>query len=85
MKTTASPVSRLQLPSSFGLTASVADFIALTKPRVMVLAVFTAAVGLSIAPGDFDPLFGSIAIIAIAVGAGAAGCSTSGTTPTSTP
>ena len=45
MKTTAFPVSRLQFPSWSGLTARVPDFIALMKPRVMVLAVFTAAAG----------------------------------------
>ena len=43
------------------------------KPRVMLLAVFTALVGLIIAPGDLDPLLGSIAVLAIAAGAGAAG------------
>jgi protoheme IX farnesyltransferase len=48
------------------------DFIALTKPRVMLLAVFTALVGLIIAPGPVDPLLGSVAIVAIAAGAGAA-------------
>jgi heme O synthase-like polyprenyltransferase len=36
---------------------SVSDFVALTKPRVMMLAVFTALVGLSIAPNRLDPLF----------------------------
>jgi len=49
------------------------DFLALMKPRVMSLAVFTALVGLIIAPGDLDPLLGSVAIIAIAAGSGAAG------------
>ena len=43
------------------------------KPRVMLLAVFTALVGLMIAPGHLDPLLGSVAILAIAAGAGAAG------------
>jgi protoheme IX farnesyltransferase len=73
MKTTAFPISRLQIPSWSGLAARVPDFIALMKPRVMVLAVFTAAVGMFIAPGDPDPLLGAIAIIGIATGAGAAG------------
>jgi len=45
----------------------------LMKPRVMLLADFTALVGLIIAPGDLDPLLGSIAIIGISAGAGAAG------------
>jgi heme o synthase len=49
------------------------DFITLMKPRVMLLAVFTALVGLMIAPVHLDPLLGSVAILAIAAGAGAAG------------
>jgi len=52
---------------------SVSDFVALTKPRVMMLAVFTALVGLSIAPGRLDPLTTLAAVLAIAAGAGAAG------------
>src|SRR5262249_37921242 len=48
-------------------------FVALMKPRVMALAVFTALVGLMIAPTHLDPLFGFIAILGIAAGAGAAG------------
>jgi protoheme IX farnesyltransferase len=51
----------------------VSDFIALTKPRVMALAVFTALVGLLIAPAHVDPIHGAIAVLAIAAGAGAAG------------
>jgi heme o synthase len=43
------------------------------KPRVMLLAVFTALVGLIIAPGNLGPLHASIAVLAIAAGAGAAG------------
>ena len=34
---------------------SVSDFAALTKPRVMMLAVFTALVGLGGAPARLDP------------------------------
>jgi protoheme IX farnesyltransferase len=52
---------------------SVSDFIALTKPRVMMLAVFTALVGLSSAPARLDPLSTVAAVLAIAAGAGAAG------------
>jgi len=48
-------------------------FVTLTKPRVMALALFTAFVGLMIAPTRLDPLPGLIAILAIAAGAGAAG------------
>src|ERR1700733_5547573 len=51
----------------------VSDFVALTKPRVMMLAVFTALVGLSLAPVRLDPLATLAAVLAIAVGAGGAG------------
>src|SRR6266404_188507 len=73
MKTTAISISRLQVPSSSRLAARLPDFVLLMKPRVMVLAVFTALVGLVIAPGHLDPLLGFIAVLAIAAGAGAAG------------
>jgi heme o synthase len=49
------------------------DFVALTKPRVMSLAVFTALVGFVLAPGHAYPLAGLVAILCIAAGAGAAG------------
>jgi protoheme IX farnesyltransferase len=52
---------------------SVGDFIVLMKPRVMSLVVFTAIVGLMVAPGQLHPVLAVIALIAIAVGAGAAG------------
>jgi heme o synthase len=52
---------------------SVSDFVALTKPRVMMLAVFTALVGLSIAPSRLEPPIILAAVLAIAAGAGAAG------------
>lgn len=51
----------------------VADFVALLKPRVMSLVIFTAFVGLLAAPGQIHPVIGFAAILAIAVGAGAAG------------
>src|SRR4030081_1086579 len=73
MEITANPVSRLQVRSRSRSTTRLADFLSLMKPRVMLLAVFTALVGLMIAPGHLDPLLGSIAILAIAAGAGAAG------------
>ena len=49
------------------------DFLELTKPRVMLLAVFTAVVGLISARGQLDPLQALIAVLCIAAGAGAAG------------
>jgi heme o synthase len=73
MKTAAFPLSRLQLASRSSLAARLPDFITLMKPRVMALAVFTALVGMMIAPVRPDPLLGFVAILAIAAGGGAAG------------
>src|SRR5437764_2583958 len=53
--------------------ADVADYFALLKPRVMSLVVFTALVGLVIAPGHVHPVLAITALICIAVGAGASG------------
>ncbi len=53
--------------------AEVADYIALLKPRVMSLVVFTALVGLLITPGHFHPVLAITSILCIAVGAGASG------------
>ena len=49
----------------------VADFIELLKPRVMSLVVFTGAAGLVVAPGSVHPVLAAVAILCIAVGAGA--------------
>jgi protoheme IX farnesyltransferase len=54
-------------------SASVGDYIALMKPRVMSLVVFTALVGLAVAPGNVHLVTGFTALLCIAVGAGAAG------------
>ncbi|HET7190808.1 MAG TPA: heme o synthase [Pseudolabrys sp.] len=53
--------------------ATFGDYFALMKPRVMSLVVFTALVGLAVAPGALHPLTGFTALLCIAVGAGAAG------------
>jgi heme o synthase len=53
--------------------ARVADYIALLKPRVMSLVIFTALVGLVMAPGHFHPVLAFTALLCIAVGAGASG------------
>src|SRR5690349_21339165 len=53
--------------------ASVGDYLALLKPRVMSLVVFTGLVGLVVAPGHLNPVIGFAALLCIAVGAGAAG------------
>ena len=47
------------------------DLLGLLKPRVMSLVVFTGAVGLVLAPGALHPVLGAVAILCIAVGAGA--------------
>lgn len=52
---------------------SVGDYFALLKPRVMSLVVFTALTGLVMAPGFMHPFVGFIAVLCIAVGAGASG------------
>jgi protoheme IX farnesyltransferase len=53
--------------------ATVGDYIALLKPRVMSLVVFTALVGLAVAPGSLHPVAAFTALLCIAVGAGASG------------
>ena len=51
----------------------VADYVALMKPRVMFLVVFTALVGMVAAPGSMHPVLAIAALICIAAGAGASG------------
>jgi heme o synthase len=53
--------------------ADVSDYIALLKPRVMSLVIFTALVGLVIAPGHVHPVLAITSLLCIAVGAGASG------------
>jgi protoheme IX farnesyltransferase len=53
--------------------ASVEDYLALMKPRVMSLVVFTALVGLMVAPVHMHPVIGFASLLCIAIGAGAAG------------
>ncbi len=62
------PVTEIYISS-----AMPGDFFALLKPRVMSLVVFTALVGMMAAPGEIDPVLGVIAILCIAIGAGASG------------
>lgn len=50
-----------------------ADYIELLKPRVMSLVVFTGWVGLLLAPGHLHPVLATVAVLCIAVGAGASG------------
>jgi len=55
------------------LPADWRDLLALTKPRVMSLVVFTGLCGLIAAPGAINPVLGFTAVLCIALGAGAAG------------
>ncbi len=56
-----------------GTTATVRDYIALLKPRVMTLVVFTGIAGMVAAPGHIHPLLAVLAIVFLSIGAGAAG------------
>jgi protoheme IX farnesyltransferase len=69
LRSPGNPGAALAQPS----LASGGDYFALLKPRVMVLVIFTALVGLSVAPGAIHPVIGFTALLCIAVGAGAAG------------
>jgi protoheme IX farnesyltransferase len=53
---------------------TVGDFLALLKPRVMSLVIFTGLAGIVAAPGAVHPLTASTALLCIAVAAGASGC-----------
>ena len=54
--------------------ARVRDYVDLLKPRVMSLVVFTGLVGVMIAPAHIHPFAAFLAVVAIALGSGAAGC-----------
>ncbi len=53
--------------------ATAGDFFELLKPRVMSLVVFTGLAGLVAAPGVMNPIAAFVALLCIAVGAGASG------------
>ena len=53
--------------------AAVSDFVALLKPRVMSLVVFTGFAGIVVAPGEIHPVIAAIAILCIAIATGASG------------
>jgi len=70
--------SRADITSATGSTpvalpADWRDFVQLTKPGVMWLAVFTGAAGMLAAPGHIHPVLGLFAVLCIALGAGGAG------------
>ncbi|WP_068318586.1 heme o synthase [Polycladidibacter hongkongensis] len=58
---------------SFGGRGTARDYISLLKPRVMSLVVFTALVGILIAPGNQHPFLSLLALLCIAIGGGASG------------
>lgn len=60
------------MQQGIALPADWRDFVALTKPRVMTLVVFTGLCGLLAAPGSIHPIIGFTAILCIALGAGGA-------------
>jgi protoheme IX farnesyltransferase len=66
----ASPPPRLAATAD---DTDVRDWVALLKPRVMTLVVFTGLVGMLVAPGHLNPVLGFAAVLCIAVGAGACG------------
>jgi len=70
-------LSEVPSPAGVGLVrtaaAGVADYVEILKPRVMSLVVFTGFVGLVVAPGHLHPVLAAVAVLCIAVGAGAAG------------
>ena len=61
-------------PALSAAGGDVPDYFALLKPRVMVLVIFTALVGMVVSQGHVQPAIGAISLLAIAVGAGASGC-----------
>ena len=65
--------SSTAIPLATTVGAGVADYIEILKPRVMSLVVFTGLVGLVVAPGHLHPVLAAVAVLCIAVGAGAAG------------
>ena len=53
--------------------AEVGDYLALMKPRVMSLVVFSGFAGMMVAPGHLHPVLAAVAVLCIALSAGAAG------------
>ncbi len=66
-------MSEILTLESTQLGATASDWVALLKPRVMSLVVFTGAIGLIIAPAHLNIVLACIAVLCIATGAGAAG------------
>ena len=70
--TTTQSISSKQNKATLSL-AGPREYFALLKPRVMSLVIFTAFIGMLVAPGSLNPILKIIALLCIAVGAGASG------------
>jgi len=66
-------VTSLPISETTAIPADWRDLLALTKPRVMSLVVFTGLCGLLAAPVPVHPVLAFAAVLCIALGAGAAG------------
>ncbi len=64
----------MSLSLAYPRVTTVGDFLALLKPRVMSLVIFTGLAGIVAAPGHVNPFIGFTALLCIAVAAGASGC-----------
>jgi protoheme IX farnesyltransferase len=64
----------MSLSLAYPRVTTVGDFLALLKPRVMSLVIFTGLAGIVAAPGHVHPLTAFTALLCIAVAAGASGC-----------
>ncbi|HYI88331.1 MAG TPA: heme o synthase [Beijerinckiaceae bacterium] len=74
MTTLATDLGPTRTPDTGAATGEVRDYVALLKPRVMVLVVFTALVGMVVTHPDVHPVLAFGSLVMIAVGAGASGC-----------
>jgi protoheme IX farnesyltransferase len=73
MVTKRKPIPAIAIADAINDDSQMRDYFALLKMRVMSLVVFTAWVGLMIAPGTIHPLVAACAILCTAIGSGAAG------------
>jgi protoheme IX farnesyltransferase len=64
----------MSLSLAYPRVTTVGDFLALLKPRVMSLVIFTGLAGIVAAPAHVNPFVGFTALLCIAVAAGASGC-----------
>jgi heme o synthase len=64
---------QISVASAADYAAGPKEFFSLLKPRVMSLVVLTALAGMLVAPGSVHPVVGFAALLAISIGAGAAG------------